>query len=118
MHVRIVLNFYKDLIVGMNIKRRGRMLFGALVFALASTQVMAYKVVAGEKEQGFSLFYAKSTAPIISTDGLSSQQVVDQRCPGSKVTEINLADAPGQIVQWPMIQVVFIIPEGGCPKKQ
>jgi hypothetical protein len=38
--------------------------------------------------------------------------------PWRQGTKINLAEAPGQIVKWPIIQVVFIIPEGGCQKKQ
>lgn len=97
------------------LKASGRFLAG-LFFALLAGHAMAFKVEEG-KEQGFAIFNINTSAPITVLNGLSPQQAIDSWCPGGKVTEVNLARTQSYLQSQTSVQVVFIIPQNGCPKK-
>jgi hypothetical protein len=97
-------------------KTGGRFLGGLFLTVMAS-HAMAFKVEDG-KEQGFAIFNINTSAPITVLNGLSPQQAIDKWCPGGKVTEVNLARTQAYLQLETSVQIVFIIPESGCPKKR
>lgn len=99
----------------MKLKASGRFLAG-LFFSLLAGHAMAFKVEEG-KEQGFAIFNINTSAPITVLNGLSPQQAIDSWCPGGKVTEVNLARTQSYLQSQTSVQIVFIIPQNGCPKK-
>jgi hypothetical protein len=103
--------------VELNLKNASRF-FGALIFAFASTHASAYKISGGGKEQGFYIFDVTTTAPVTVLNGLSPQQAIDAKCPGGKVTEVNLATRSNSCNYATSVQVVFLMPDGGCQKKK
>lgn len=86
---------------------------------VTATSVCAYQVE-GEPEKGFYVVDIHSSAPLRVVDGfwgkerLSPQEYLDRKCPGAKVSEINIARVQsygqGQI----SVQIVFAMPAHGC----
>ena len=94
------------------------------LFALALAMVTANSVCAyqveGEPEKGFYVVSIHSTAPVRVQDGfwgkeeLTPQEYLDRRCPGAKVSEIDMAGVPGYARNSTSVQIVFEMPARGC----
>jgi hypothetical protein len=72
--------------------------------------------VEDQPEKGYYLVEVKTTAPLRVADNfwgnelVTPQQVLDRKCPGAKVSEINVAT-------WERChcaQIVFVMPPNGC----
>lgn len=85
----------------------------------ALAMVMASSACAygeGRVEKGFYVVSVKSTAPLRVSEGLwdrqrlTPQELLDLKCPGAKVSEVNIAN-------WKStrdVQIVFEMPVNGC----
>lgn len=93
----------------------------ALGCSIASQGAFAYQVE-GQPEKGFFLVEVATTAPVMVVNGfwgkerITPQEYLDKRCVGAKVSEISYAR--GGQYQSDDIQIVFVMPSGGCKMAQ
>lgn len=89
---------------------------------VAASHAGAYQV-AGEPEKGFYIADISSSAPLRVEDGgwgaelLTPQELLDRRCPGAKVSEINIARVKSYAQRETSVQIVFVMPAQGCIQK-
>lgn len=90
----------------------------ALFLAISAAPAMAYEIGDGLPYKGFYIAPVASTAPLILKNGwkgrLTPEQYVELKCPGARITEINLGSAPSYGYSDPTVQIVFVIPPQGC----
>lgn len=96
--------------------------FLAIFAAFAAIPAMAYPISENAPVMGFYVAAVESTAPVLVSYGwngkLTPEQYVEKKCPGAKVTEINMAATPTYANGDTKVQIVFSMPRQGCLETQ